>query len=118
MRKEKETLDRLKAAAESILDELAQLEVEINDLADQSRLRADVRRAQATLDGVKVKARARNTGRQDRWTRSNMVVISGKLPNNEARQFVAACEARGITPYAALNAAARSMIGGVANDPV
>lgn len=118
MRKDKETLDRLKAAAEAILDELSQLEVEIDQLTDLSRYRADVRRAQATLDGVKVKARARNTGRQDRWTRSNMVVISGKLPNDEARQFVAACEARGITPYAALNAAARSMIGGVSHDQV
>lgn len=118
MRKEKETLDRLRSAAEAIMDELAQLEVEINDLADLSRYRADVRKAQATLDGVKVKARARNTGRQDRWTRSNMVVISGKLPNDEARRFAAACEARGISPYAAINAAARSMIGGDLRDPV
>lgn len=109
------TLEALRRSAESMLDDLAQLEAELAELVQSrdralelQRLRGDIRRAQAVLDGVPLPARHRNTGRQDRWTRGNMVVISGKLPNSEARDFVAACEKAGLSPYAVINSAARA----------
>lgn len=113
------TLETLQRSAETFLDDLAQLRVEAEELVksrnralDLQHLRGDIRRAQAVLDGRSVPARHRNTGRQDRWTRGNMVVISGKLPNSEAREFVAACEKAGLSPYAVINSAARAFTAG------
>lgn len=115
MDKSTETLDLLQNSAEAILDEVATLREEhaalIRDrdrALELQRLRGDIRRAQATLDEERIPARDRNTGRQDRWTRSHMVVISGKLPNGEAREFVRACDLAGVSPYSVLNAAARA----------
>lgn len=115
MDKASKTLDLLQSSAETILDELATLREETAALVrsrdralELQRLRGDIRRAQATLDGTRIPARDRNTGRQDRWTRSNMVVISGKLPNGEAQAFARACDLAGVSPYSVLNAAARA----------
>ena len=109
------TLDRLRASAESILDELAQLRAEYDEL-DQAhrralelgRLRADIRRAPSAVEVQPIPARERNTGRQDRWTRANMTVISGKLSAPEARRFAAACDKAGVSAYSVLNRAARA----------
>lgn len=111
------TLDRLRASAESILDELAQLRDEYDELEqahrralELGRLRADIRRATSAVEVQPIPARERNTGRQDRWTRANMTVISGKLSAPEARRFAAACDSAGVSAYSVLNRAARAFI--------
>lgn len=109
------TIDRLRASAEAILDELAQLRAEYDELEtahrralELGRLRADIRRATAAVEAKPVPARERNTGRQDRWTRQHMTVISGKLSAPEARRFAAACDRAGVSVYSVLNQAARA----------
>jgi hypothetical protein len=108
------TIERLRNSAESILDELAQLREEYDELEqahrralELGRLRADIRRATATVEVKPVPARERNTGRQDKWTRQHMTVISGKLSAPEARRFAAACNRAGVSAYSVLNQAAR-----------
>ena len=101
-------LDALQQCAESIIDEVATLRCLAADLQEVSRLRADIRRAQATLDGVKVPASERKTERQSRWDRSHMRVISGKLPVAEAAAFEEACSASGMSMYSVLIEAARN----------
>ena len=109
------SLDQLRANAESMLDDLAQLRAEYAELEEShrralelGRLRADIRRATAAIDGQPIPARQRNTGRQDRWTRAHMTVISGKLPAADARRFFAACDRAGVSVYEVLNRAARA----------
>lgn len=109
------TIDQLRAAAESIIDELAQLRAEYDELEqahrralELGRLRADIRRAESAIDCKPIPARQRNTGRQDRWTRQHMTVISGKLTAPEARRFAAACDRAGVSAYSVLNQAARA----------
>lgn len=108
-------LDALQQSAETILDEVATLRCLAADLQEVSRLRADIRRAQATLDGVKVPASERRTERQSKWDRANMRVISGKLPVAEAAAFEKACSSAGISMYSVLIDAARNFTqkGGV-----
>ena len=109
------TIDQLRASAEAILDELAQLRAECDELAqahrralELGRLRADIRRATSAVEVQPIPARERNTGRQDRWTRQHMTVISGKLSAPEARRFAAACDRAGVSAYSVLNRAARA----------
>ena len=109
------SIDQLQSSAESILDDLAQLRAECDELEQShrralelGRLRADIRRATAAIDGQPIPARQRNTGRQDRWTRAHMTVISGKLPSADARRFSAACDRAGVSVYEVLNRAARA----------
>ena len=101
-------LDALQQSAEAILDEVATLRCLAADLQEVSRLRADIRRAQATLDGVKVPASKRRTERQTRWDQTHMRVISGKLPAAEAAAFEKTCSAAGISMYSVLIDAARN----------
>lgn len=115
MEKASTTIDQLQASAEAILDELAQLRAEYDELEtahrralELGRLRADIRRATAAVEVKPVPARERNTGRQDRWTRQHMTVISGKLTAPEARRFAAACDRAGVSAYSVLNQAARA----------
>lgn len=109
------TIDQLRSSAEAILDELAQLRAEYDELEtahrralELGRLRADIRRATSAVEMQPIPARERNTGRQDRWTRQHMTVISGKLSAPEARKFAAACDKAGVSAYSVLNRAARA----------